>query len=295
MMDGLSQGLRALVVVCLLVAVVAAQQPEPVRILFIGNSYTYFNNLPEQIDQMAESRGIDVEIERVLKGGYSFERHWLNEDGSPGDAQVAIAEEGPWDLIVLQEFSTGTLWQRRPSFFAYGERFVDHIREHESEDRPTRVVMYLTWARRWMPETQPWITQGYSEFAVEHEVEVAPVGEAWRVARLERPALELFDPDQTHPGPAGSYLGACVFFETIFGQTAEGLPRRMEGEKVHPRDGLPTLVDLSEEDALFLQRLAGETVVAFDPEDHAGSLGEAPPWRNPPVLEPDEPEPVTTE
>ncbi|MEQ9454222.1 MAG: hypothetical protein RLN76_06475 [Phycisphaeraceae bacterium] len=257
---------------------------EPVRILFVGNSYTYFNNLPEQVEQMAASREIEVEIGRVLKGGYSFERHWADEEGNPGDVRRVVAEEGPWDVVVLQGLSTGTLWKRRPMFFEYGGKLVEEIRAHENPERPTRVVMYLTWARRWMPETQPWITQGYSEFALEHDVKIAPVGEAWRVARLERSELELFDPDQTHPGPAGSYLGACVFFETIFGESAEGLPRRMEGEKVHPQDGLPTLVDLSEEEAGYLQGLASETVVRFDAREHAGDLGDAPPWRNPPEL-----------
>lgn len=272
---------RVLLVVLLAVVLPAAALGEPVRILFVGNSYTYFNNLPEQLRQMAASRGIELEVHRALHGGYNFERHWKEEDGSEGDAKQRIAE-GDWDIVVLQGMSTGTLWRRRPSFFEHGGKLVEHIRAHEPEGDPTRIVMYMTWARRWMPETQPWITQGYSEFAVEHEVEVAPVGEAWSVSRVERPDFELFDPDQTHPSPMGSYLGACVFFEVLFDQSPVGLPRRMEGSKWHPKDGLPTLVDLSAEDAGFFQALAHETVAGYDASEHTGDLGQAPPWRNPP-------------
>ncbi|QDU70895.1 hypothetical protein [Mucisphaera calidilacus] len=273
--------LRVLLSFVLVVVLPGSLAAEPVRVLFVGNSYTYFNNLPEQVRQMAASRGIEVEVHRALHGGYSFERHCVEEDGSPGDAWARIAEGG-WDVIVMQEMSTGTLWDRRPRFFEYGEKLVGHVRAHEEAEDPARIVLYMTWARRWMPETQPWITQGYSELATELGLEVAPVGLAWERSRVERPDLELFDPDQTHPGPSGSYLGACVFFQVMFDERPVGLPRRMEGKKWQPKDGLPTLVDLSAEDARYFQRLAEEVVGSYDPSEHVGDLGEAPPWRNPP-------------
>ena len=80
-----------------------------------------------------------------------------------------------------------------------------------------------------------------------------PMFLAWQTAFKEKPNLSLHIGDFSHPNPAGSYLNACVFYETLFGRSPEGLPRtiRSAAGKV--------LVDLSESDAKLLQHAAFET------------------------------------
>jgi hypothetical protein len=52
---------------------------------------------------------------------------------------------------------------------------------------------------------------------------MAPVGEAWLIAKRQHPELELWQGDGSHPSEQGSYLAACVFYAAIFRQSPEGL------------------------------------------------------------------------
>src|SRR6516225_4481359 len=76
--------------------------PMPCKVLIIGNSYTYFNNLPRMLEQIGEAdkppRNLSCEM--VVEGGATLKKAWEN-----GKARKAI-ERGGWDFVVLQEQST---------------------------------------------------------------------------------------------------------------------------------------------------------------------------------------------
>lgn len=128
--------LAAAVVACGL-AGVSAQEPNTrgTRLLFIGNSYTYFNNLPAIVQRLGEAAGVGpVDVRMVAPGGMRLEDHWR-----AADAHTAL-REGPWDVVVLQEQSDAALPQGRgananfPQFSAYAdkvEKFI-HIGAAES-------------------------------------------------------------------------------------------------------------------------------------------------------------------
>jgi len=69
------------------------------------------------------------------------------------------------------------------------------------------------------------------------------VGLAWQRAVGQRPGIALWDSDGSHPAPAGSYLAACVFYATLFGESPAGL-------NYH--------ADLSPDEAQFLQAVAAQ-------------------------------------
>ena len=85
-------------------------------------------------------------------------------------------------------------------------------------------LLYLTWARQHIPEMQDVITETYLRVAQETDAMVAPVGYAWRKALSASPGLALHVEDRSHPSMLGSYLAACVFYATLFGETPVGLP-----------------------------------------------------------------------
>ena len=95
---------------------------------------------------------------------------------------------------------------------------------------------------------------------------------AWERAHREQPGLSLHFRDGSHPNPTGSYLAACVFYATLFGQTPEGLsPVRYSTRFGTPEEGEPeAITPLSQEEAAFLQRIAWETVSSVEavPADH---------------------------
>jgi hypothetical protein len=181
------------------------------HVLFIGNSFTARNDVPDLIARLAAARGHRLEHRLIQAGGASLRMHW-----NKGEAQRAIAESR-WDRVVLQEQSTLPIKNAR--------RMHENVRLFDEAIRAAgaRTVLYLTWARRHAPETQALITRAYREIGTELGAEVAPVGEAWERVLAMPGHPDLYDADGSHPSIAGSYLAACVLFATLFGESRVGI------------------------------------------------------------------------
>ncbi len=223
---------------------------DTLRVLFIGNSYTYVNALPRLTQLLAasapEAQALDVAM--VVPGGATLERHWTS-----GDARRMI-EQGGWTHVVLQEQSLRPL-QDRDKLFIYARLFDAAIKQAGAT-----TVLYLTWARKNRPETQEALTRAFVDLAEELDAVVAPVGVAWRQALGEQPDLSLYFRDGSHPSPTGTYLAACAFYAALYGQSPEGLSRRRLSTRfATPEEGDPVEIEpLAETEAAFLQRIAWE-------------------------------------
>ncbi|MBN2582963.1 MAG: hypothetical protein JXL80_07840 [Planctomycetes bacterium] len=235
------------------------------NVLFIGNSFTFFNDLPATIAALCASRGVAFEFGKYLRGGAGMETHWLDNLGIAegrhmfclelaedrvGKLDEALAER-KWDWVVLQGHSRDTLLTPE-DFVDYGRRLHEAARKIGA-----RTMLYQTFAHQTQPENQPAISAGYVRLAADLGAELAPVGEAWAAAFEARPGLVLHHPDQLHPNDKGSYLAACVFFAKFTGQDPTGLPHKLDA--VRDNDGNPYYA-LSDEEAKFLQQVAARTV-----------------------------------
>ena len=187
------------------------------KILFVGNSFTARNDVPGLIADMARSRGHTLEHKLISAGGASLKMHW-----NKGDAQKAM-EKTRYDYVVLQEQSTLPVKNC--------QRSHDNIRLFDEAIRVSgaQMVLYLTWAREKVPETQKALTDCYTSIGRELGAIVVPAGVAWeRVLRTpDHPVLH--DKDGSHPTLAGSYLAACVFFAVLFGESPVGVPVELKG------------------------------------------------------------------
>jgi hypothetical protein len=260
-------------VLVLLLAVSAAAQPAPKqRILFIGNSYTYFNNLPAVLGHLVNSAQPDtLETSMVVQGGATLQVLW-----DKGEALNAI-QQGHWTYVVLQEQSTlgpgptenGVPQINDPSrFFEYARRFDAEIKKSGA-----KTVFFLTWARQDSPQNQAKLTAAYTRIAQELGAILVPVGTAWQAALHDRPALALHQLDKSHPTSAGTYLAACVFYATLFRRDPTGLPARVVGKPVamdgrvleaesHGVFSSPSsveLINLAPDVARFLQTIAARS------------------------------------
>jgi hypothetical protein len=226
----------------------ARTESKPLRVLFIGNSYTYVNMLPEMLRQisLAAKERRPTEYRMIAPGGYSLEQHWKD-----GAAAKAIAEGG-WDFVVLQEQSLRPI-SDSSNMHRYARLLGEEVRRAGAKP-----VFYVTWARKVAPGQQDQITQAYSVIAKELGALGCPVGPAWADVLKKRPDLELYEPDGSHPSPAGTYIGACVFYSVLYGKSPSALPRRIVGK--NDQGEVKTLVDLSEGEASLFQRVARETV-----------------------------------
>lgn len=216
------------------------------HILFIGNSYTYVNDLPGTFDKLARSGGHLVQVEMAAEGGWMLSNH-----AGSADTQAKIQSRA-WDYVVLQEQSQGPASPgfRSTDMYPAAGKLIREITAAGAKP-----VLFLTWAHKngW-PENnlpgfdamQSQITQGYVDLGINQNIAVIPVGLAWSAAYHRYPDLALWQDDGSHPSPAGTYLAACVFYAALFNQSPVGLPYR---------------ADLPEETARNLQSIAGETVL----------------------------------
>ena len=201
-----------------------AQTPQDsLRVLWVGNSFSYCNDLPGMVQKIASTQKVKLSCTRFLKGGERFSGHLKNKK-----LLQAIADGG-WDYVVLQEQSTApampTGQVAREVYPA--ARTLDSLVHAASPD--ARVIFYMTWGHKYgnrKPVAEYPLSNGYEgmqerlktsylEMAYDNGAWCAPVGMAWRAVRSERPDCILYRPDCYHPAVPGSYLAANVIFTTI--------------------------------------------------------------------------------
>ncbi|MFN9998136.1 MAG: hypothetical protein ACK52X_00760, partial [bacterium] len=145
-----------------------------------------------------------------------------------------------YDIVVIQDNSMWPL-EHKDSLLFYGKLFTDLIRSTGA-----RPYLYSTWARQKTPETQTAITAAYAELATATGATRVPVGDAWELARQQKPEMVLFHSDGSHPSPLGTFLIALSFIKKITGT----LPARYRQVYNYPdKDGESfRLMQLTEEE-----------------------------------------------
>lgn len=208
-------------------------------VLFIGNSYTYVNDLPSLVAQLLAPSGIRLEHESVTPGGATLEKQWKD-----GKALAAIKKR-KWDFVVLQEQSVRPFKDREAMFGAA------RLLHAEIAKTSAKTLLYETWAAKAAPDDQARLTDAYEALGRELGATVVPVGEAWK--RALAAGQELHGSDGRHPARPGSYLAACLFARAISGEAITGAPPQIV-EKTAPWTW-PKSADLE-----TLQRIAEITV-----------------------------------
>lgn len=185
--------------------------------LFIGNSFTARNKLPETIAQLAAARGHALTHRLISAGGASLRNHW-----NAGTALKAI-ETRKYDTVVLQEQSTLPVKN--------ATRMHENVRlfDEAIKKAGAKTVLYMTWARQHAPESQQAISDAYTAIGRELNALVVPVGLAWQAFLRAHDRPVLHDKDQSHPAAAGSYLAACVFLAVLFGENPVGIASEVAG------------------------------------------------------------------
>jgi len=218
-MQSFISGFLALVFPLLLVG----QSPS---VLFLGNSYTFYNNMPSLVSQLANSAGENLTVDSNTPGGYTLEGHTTNA------TTLQKLASGNYDYVVFQAQS------QRPSF-PQGQVEQDvfpFARKLDSLARAgnpcVQTLFYMTWGREngdagnctvWPPVCtyegmDDLLYQRYMQMASDNEAQVAPVGRLWRYLRTYHPTINLYASDGSHPSFAGSYAAATAFYTLLFKQ-----------------------------------------------------------------------------
>jgi hypothetical protein len=220
------------------------------RVLFVGNSFTYYNEMPAMVHELAAH---DDGARPVYSVEYTAPS-WSLHEASDTEGLEELIDEVPWDVVVLQDVSyhlaNPTEWWSRETL-PYAAALRREVASNGSE-----TMFFMTWGYEHgvssddsYDSMQARLAHGYEALAGDLSSEVAPVGLAWAAAHAGRPGLDLWKRDGRHPNLAGSYLAACVFYRELTGRD--------------PRDSDYT-GGLDVEDARFLQVIAGETVDEYE-------------------------------
>lgn len=231
---------------------------EDIKVLFLGNSYTYVNNLPVIIEELATGSNKTIYHESICPGGCTLFQHVENE------ASLSKIRNGNWDFVVLQEQSQlpSIDYYRHNAMKPAYQALYDTIMLYNPE---AKVVGYMTWGRQYggqqcvnfgeglycsadfadFNHMQDTMSVAYCECAYQTDSYVAPVGDAWKAALNSDPEIILHSSDQSHPSYDGSYLAACVFYAVLWNESPIGAYHNSQ-------------IDASK--AEFLQTIADEVV-----------------------------------
>jgi hypothetical protein len=200
------------VLLTLVAIAIGLMQPAPLRVLFIGNSLTYANDLPAIVSAIGQAEGHPITCDVVASPDFSLEDHWQR-----GEARAAIARGG-WTTVVLQQ-GPSALMESRALLVEYTRRFDREIRKSGAS-----TALYMVWPSQQRRGDFAGTSASYGAAARAVGGRLLPVGDAWREAwRLDR-RLALYGPDGFHPSPLGSALAGLVIFQGLTGRHARGLP-----------------------------------------------------------------------
>lgn len=208
---------------------------EPVKteptILFLGNSMTYYNDLPTTFLDLSQSGGFAPDVYELTEGYYRLE-YFADETDEMGAQVYDALKNYTWDYVILQEQSGISTMAAEDSMFPAARTLDSMIRKAGGES-----VFLMTWAykegysfnllglelKNTKEEMQTKIAHNYMSISNELNAMLAPAGIAFMRCASSYPEIELWDEDMNHPSPAGTYLAACVLYKVLYDQSPEGL------------------------------------------------------------------------
>lgn len=192
------------------------------NILFIGNSYTFYNDMPEAIfAPMAERAGYPCNVTSVIHGGYHLYQ-FADPENEEGKRLRATIAGNHYDAVILQDHSMGPIRKREAFEKAVGDLIV------LLNGQADQFVLYATWGRHpdspdlagvglTNPEMTAKLSKAYNEVGARYGIKVAEVGKAFAAHRAAHPEDELYNPDLTHPSALGSTVAAETILREIMG------------------------------------------------------------------------------
>ncbi len=230
-------------------------------VLFIGNSYTFVNDLPAVFEAMAKAGKTPMRVESYTKGGGTL-TEFLD---SPAHARCRdLLAQGNFSAVVLQDQSQSPLFTPERTIDA-AQRWCALAKQAEAKP-----VLFLTWAHAQTGEKgraalqadmQERATTVYCKLSQETGAKLSPVGEAWRLWLKEHPDIPLHGEDGRHPNALGTYLSACALYGTLCRKSPVGLPAKL-------KSGKKILLQVPAKQAAAAQKTAEKTLRSFKPGDY---------------------------
>jgi hypothetical protein len=226
--------------------VAQAQHGRPLKVLFVGNSFTYFYNLPQVVHAMAVSQQLTIETRQSTVGGSNLEQHWKEQKGT---RTMRLLDSTSWDYVVFNNHSTSAI-ETPESIFEYGKKFAELTRS-----KGAKPVFMMTWAYESDPLMYAPIRDAYTKLGAETGASVVPGGVLFEEVRKLRPDLDMYFDDK-HPSSNGTYMLGLTFLKFFIQKSIEKVPVRITTKD---KDGeILYLIFMHDEDASFLKKLVND-------------------------------------
>lgn len=214
-----------------------------VRILFIGNSLTYVNDLPSVVKALAAGAGLPrTQVASIAFPDFALEDHW-----SQGQAREAVGKDG-WTHVVMQQ-GPSALESSRTNLLQWTGTFAGVIKAHGAMPG-----MYMVWPSTERSFDFDRVSESYRLAAQSVQGQLYPAGDAWRAAWRRNAGLALYGGDGFHPSTLGTYAAALTIVAVIYQRSPVGLPAL----------GIPTAT------AALLQDAAAEVVAGAPAAGRSG-------------------------
>ena len=195
------------------------------KILFIGNSYTFFNDMPIMFDELLAENGRKAQVDSVTKGGRKLFEN-LNEDDANHQKIVELVGENEYDVLFLQENS------QLPALDE--AKFFEGVKGVMELVKAKKTVLYATWGRKegsdvlaehgWTSkEMFSMTTAAYTRASKQFGAGMSRVGDCFLYLTENAPELEIYNEDKSHPSYIGSCVAAIAHYKTLFGELPESV------------------------------------------------------------------------
>lgn len=199
------------------------------KILFVGNSHIFYNNLSMMFLNIVNSQGYKSSVKELSSGYYSLKQYADTDDQGGALLDKTLRKEN-WDFVILQENTSMALANAAEEEMFPPSRILDE----KIKAAGGQSVFLMTWApkngmkiglsQKKREAVQANLAGSYMAITDELDALLAPAGIGFMRCAQEYPDIELWDTDKQHPSLAGSYLAACILFSVIYQESPENCP-----------------------------------------------------------------------
>lgn len=180
-----------------------AQAQKKINVLFLGNSLTYSNDLPELMKQVAASDSVEMSYRSICFPNYALIDHW-----NDGNAQQEI-KSGKYNFVIVQQ-GPSSQEEGRTYLIDWGLKFDSLCDKHRA-----KIVSYMVWPSKDRSVDFEGVYESYKLLADTTKGVFSPAGKAWQLVWEENPEFKLYSADNFHPNYRGSLLAAMVIYGSI--------------------------------------------------------------------------------
>jgi len=189
------------------------------RVLMIGDSLTYYNDLPGLLQQFSAGESAPIYIEQKTTALWSLKNHWDMDDSKD------TIRRGNFTYVVLQDFSRKPVTDPEESLRYYS------LFDGEARSTGAKTIVFENWTRKGMDDEFGLLTSTYRRIESQTHATPAPIGTAVRNCKAKHPNIPMLVDDR-HPTKEASYLAACVLYDAIYRKKSSNLPLTLPGPKI---------------------------------------------------------------